>query len=324
MRKRKKKPKRSKVEYKCRPIIAGAAFFIYTLCSHGLAPNPLAQISPAPSSVLSSQVKTFQKDGASISNIFDKSRYTVGKRQYALQIEPGDVGKYVLLPGDPERVLRIAKYLDNAREIAYSREFRTWTGEYKGVRVSATSTGVGCPSASIAVEELANVGATHFIRVGSTAALQPGIALGDLVINTATMRNEGTTRFYVPENFPAAAEYWLTHALIETAQQLAPLRGFHVHVGLNACDDAFYGETPAHIERLQQYKLLNVDMESAAIFVVAHLRGLRAAMIAAVSANLYTGDVVYEGEQANARLVAGWENEIEIALETFVQVAQQT
>lgn len=241
-----------------------------------------------------------------------------------MQIEPDDVARYVLLPGDPARVLRIAKYLDNAREIAYNREFRTWTGEYKGVRVSATSTGVGCPSASIAVEELANVGATHFIRVGSTAALQPGIALGDIIINTATMRNEGTTKFYVPARFPAAADHFLTHALIETAREFAKTREFQVHVGLNACDDAFYGETPAHLEMLHGYQLLNVDMESAAIFVVAHLRGLHAAMITAVSANLYTSEVVYEGELANARLIAGWDNEIEIALETISRLDAQT
>src|SRR5947209_19928736 len=135
-------------------------------------------------------------------DIFDKSTATIGKLQYALQIKPGDVGRYVLLPGDPARVARIGKYLDGAREIAHNREFRTWTGTYHGITVSATSTGVGCPSASIAVEELANVGATHFIRVGSSAALQPHIRIGDIVVNTAAMRNEGTTRFYVRDGYP--------------------------------------------------------------------------------------------------------------------------
>lgn len=255
-------------------------------------------------------------------NIFDKSKFTIGKLQYALQVRPGDIGKYVLLPGDPDRVLRIGKYLDSPREIAFNREFRTLTGTYKGIAVSATSTGVGCPSASIAVEELANVGATHFIRVGSTAALQPHIKMGDIIINTAAMRNEGTTRFYVRDGFPAAADHMLTHALIEAALTFKPSRGFQLYVGLNACDDAFYGETPQHIEMLQAHQLLNVDMESAAIFTVAHLRGLKAAMIAGVSANLVTSDVVYEGEKANQRLVEAWDNEIEIALEAIYRYEQ--
>lgn len=249
--------------------------------------------------------------------IFDKASYTLGKLQYTLQIKPGDVGKYALLPGDPDRVLRIAKRLQDAREIANNREFRTWTGTYKGIVVSATSTGVGCPSASIAVEELANVGVTHFIRVGSTAALQSHIHMGDIIINTAAMRNEGTTRFYVRDGFPAAADHMLTHALIESALELKESRGFALHVGLNACDDAFYGETPEHLEMLMKHRLLNVEMESAAIFTVAHLRGLKAAMIAGVSANLATSDVFYEGEKLNQLLVNAWENEIDIALDAI-------
>jgi uridine phosphorylase len=252
-----------------------------------------------------------------MSPIFDKARYSAGKLQYALQVKPGDVGKYVLLPGDPDRVARIGRRLDSVREIAFNREFRTCTGIYKGIPVSATSTGVGCPSASIAVEELANVGATHFIRVGSTAALQPYIQVGDIIINTAAMRNEGTTRFYVRDGFPAAADHMLTHTLIEAALALKASRGFSLHVGLNACDDAFYGETPEHIDMLQKHRLLNVEMESAAIFTVAHLRGLKAAMITGVSANLVTSDVVYEGEKVNQRLVHAWDNEIEIALEAI-------
>jgi len=105
--------------------------------------------------------------------VLDKADTTVGRPQYHIRCKPGEVGKYVLLPGDPDRVLRIAKYLENGREVAYHREYRTWTGTYKGIAVSATSAGIGCPSAAIAVEELANIGATHFIRIGSTGALKP-------------------------------------------------------------------------------------------------------------------------------------------------------
>jgi uridine phosphorylase len=246
-------------------------------------------------------------------SVLDKADRTLGRLQYHLRVKPGDVGKYVLLPGDPDRVLRIAKYLDDAREITFHREYRTCTGTYKGIPVSATSTGIGCPSAAIAVEELANVGATHFIRVGSTGALQPGIKIGDLVISTGSMRNEGTSRFYAPEGFPAVPDHFLTHALIESARALKDHRGYGLHVGLNSSDDAFYGETPEFITMLHKNLLLNVEMESSAIYIVAHRRGLKAAMVCAVSGNLITGDVVYEEE--NTGLVQGWEDAIEVTLE---------
>lgn len=246
-------------------------------------------------------------------SVLDKAERTVGRVQYHLRLKPGDVGKYVLLPGDPDRVLRIAKYLDDAREIVFHREYRTCTGTYKGIPISATSTGIGCPSAAIAVEELANIGATHFIRVGSTGALQPGIKIGDLVISTGSMRNEGTSRFYAPEGFPAVPDHFLTHALIEAAAALKPQRGYGLHMGLNASDDAFYGETPEFITMLHNNKLLNVEMESSAIYVVAHRRGVHAAMVCAVSGNLVTGEVVYE--ETNTGLVQGWEDAIAVTLD---------
>lgn len=250
--------------------------------------------------------------------ILDKASYTVGKRQYHVRLGPGDVGKYVLLPGDPDRVLRIAKYLDDPREIAFHREHRTVTGSYRGIVVSATSTGMGCPSAAIAVEELANIGATHFIRVGSTGALRKVLDLGDLVISTGSMRNDGTTPFYVRDGFPAVPDHYLTHALIESARALAnDDPSVKVHVGLNATDDAFYGETPEHVEMLVAHGLLSVEMESAAIYVIASRRGLRAAMISAVSGNLVTGEVIFEG--VNERLVEGWEKAIQVSLEAIVR-----
>lgn len=250
------------------------------------------------------------------STIVDKENRTLGRPQYHVRLRPGDVGQYVLLPGDPDRVLRIAKYLEEAHEVMFHREYRTWTGTYKGIQVSATSTGIGCPSAAIAVEELANIGARYFIRVGSTGALQPQMHIGDLVISTGSMRNEGTTPFYVPPVFPAVPDHFLTQALYEAALDLKATRNFNLHLGLNASDDAFYGETPEFIQKLQSYKLLHVEMESAAIFTIAHLRGLKAAMVCAVSGNLVTDEVIYEGE--NPGLVHGWEDAITVALEGIV------
>jgi len=250
----------------------------------------------------------------------DKSKETLGNLQYHIQVAPGQVGKYVLLPGDPDRVLRIAKYLDHAKEIAFHREHRTWTGTYKGVTVSATSTGMGCPSTAIAVEELANVGATHFIRVGSTGALQPGMRIGDIVVNSGSMRLDGTTRYYVYDGFPAVPDTFLTRALFESAINHQQGRDFKIFFGLGAASDAFYAETPELLQMLSDHRLLNVEMESSAIYTIATLRGLKAGMVCAVSGNLLTGEVVYD--RANPGLIQGWEDAIQIALEAIVMYEQ--
>ena len=251
---------------------------------------------------------------------FDKSNINDDSRQYATRIKRGEIGQYVLLPGDPDRVRRIGNHLENVVEIADNREFKTITGSYKGITVSAMSTGIGCPSASIAVEELANAGATHFIRVGSTAAIQPHIKTGDIIINTAALRNDGTTRAYVPDTYPAVADHFLTHALIEAAVVQRLNQNYSLYVGLNACDDAFYAETPEWIEKLAKYNLLNIEMESSAIFTVAHLRKLKAAMVCGVSGNLVVSDYDYDqGEHGNERLVNAWEIAISIALEAIVR-----
>ena len=250
--------------------------------------------------------------------VVDKAHLTAGTMQYHIRLKPGDAARYVLLPGDPGRVLRIAQHLEGAREVMFHREYRTVTGTYRGIPVSAVSTGIGCPSTAIAVEELANIGVTHFIRVGSTGALQPEVETGDIVINTATMRKDGTTRFYVDDGFPAVADHFLTHALIEAARALQPERKYRLHIGLNASSDAFYGETPAVVARWSEHRLLNVEMESSAIFTIAHLRGLKAGMVCGVSGNLVTGDVEYQRE--NTRLIKAWEDAIAIALDAIYRV----
>jgi len=246
--------------------------------------------------------------------IFDKNADTDAKLQYHLRVGPGDVADYVLLPGDPARVAMIAKHIDNPKEVAYNREYRTITGEYQGIRVSGTSTGIGCPSAAIAVEELAKVGVSHFIRVGSSAAFVPGIRKGDIVINTASMRLDGTSATYVDAGFPAVADHFLVRSLIEAADDLSTERGFGVHIGVNASSDAFYAETPEFVENLMKHNIMNIEMESSAIFTIAHLRKLKAAMVCAVSYN-YTDpdDIDYEG--TNHALINGWDNAIDVALE---------
>lgn len=249
--------------------------------------------------------------------ITNKAEQLKGVRQYHIDLVEGDVGKYVLLPGDPARSDMVAKYLEDAKLVGNKREHRTFTGYYKGVKVSVTSTGMGCPSAAIAVEELINVGTECFIRIGSSAALRPGIHIGDLIISVGSMKNEGTSRFYVPDCLPAVPDFELTRTLIDTAEKLKDELGFNYYYGINATDDAFYGETQEWINKLASYNITNIEMESSAIFTVCHMRKKRAAMVCAVSANLMTNEVVYGKE--NTKLAEGWDKEIQLVLEAIVE-----
>lgn len=252
-------------------------------------------------------------------SIVDKSSAGVGARQFHVGIAPGEVSTVVLMPGDPFRVPMIAEYLEGAREVAHKREHRTMLGSYRGRDITVTSTGMGCPSTAIAVEELARVGVTSFIRVGSTGALQPGLNPGDLVISQGSFKNDGTTAAYVPAGYPAVPDLELTLALERHARVHAPKHDLAVHAGLNVTDDAFYAESPAWTEQMSGLGLLNVEMESSALFVVARQRGLRAGMICAVSSNLVAGTSVYD-EDAHRRLAVGWGASIEAALDAIVEL----
>lgn len=249
----------------------------------------------------------------------DKATIGLTGKQYHIGVEPGEISDVVLLPGDPFRVQLIADQLENPVEIAHRREYRTVNGHYKGRLITGCSTGIGCPSTAIAVEELARAGAKIFIRVGSTAALQPGIAVGDLIVSEGSFRNDGTSTAYLPLGYPAVPDLELTHALINVGRSVGEQRGFKVHSGISATDDAYYAETPEWIRKLSDMGISNVEMESAAMFIVARQRGLRAAMVCAVSNNLVTGDI--EIGQTNQRLAAGWVHTISVVLETVLRFA---
>ena len=180
---------------------------------------------------------------------------------------------------------------------------------------------MGCPSTAIAAEELMNIGAECLIRIGSSAALQEGIKIGDLMISTGSMKNEGTSRFYVPDCFPAVPDFDLTRTIIDTAREMQPELTGRVYYGINASDDAFYGETQEWIEKLSSYGCLNVEMESSALYTVCTRRKKRAAMISAVSGNLITGEVIYE--TANEGLANGWDEEIKVVLEAIYRFEKE-
>lgn len=201
-------------------------------------------------------------------------------KQYHIQVGEGDVGRYVILPGDPKRCAKIAKYFDDPVLMADNREYVTYTGYLDGVKVSVTSTGIGGPSASIAMEELVMSGADTFIRIGTCGGMQLDVKSGDVVIANGAIRMEGTTREYAPIEFPAVADIHITNALMEAAEEM----GAPYHVGVVQCKDSFYGQhsperMPVSYELLNKWEAwkrlgcLASEMESAALFVVAsHLR----------------------------------------------------
>ncbi|MCR5265644.1 MAG: uridine phosphorylase, partial [Cyanobacteria bacterium RUI128] len=206
--------------------------------------------------------------------------YTQDGRQYHIGLKKGEVGKYVILPGDPKRCEKIAKYFDNPQLMADNREYVTYTGYLGGEKVSVTSTGIGGPSASIAMEELSKIGADTFIRVGTCGGMDLDVKGGDIVIATGAIRMEGTSREYAPIEFPAVANFDIVNALVKSANSL----GYDYHTGIVQCKDSFYGQhnpetKPVSYELLNKWEAwkrlgcLASEMESAALFVVAaHLK----------------------------------------------------
>ena len=162
--------------------------------------------------------------------------YTEGAGiQYHVGLKEGDVGKYVILPGDPKRCEKIAAYFDDPELVADSREFVTYTGTLEGEKVSVTSTGIGGASASIALEELCNCGADTFIRVGTCGGMQTEVCGGDLVIATGAIRMEGTSREYAPIEYPAVPDLEVTNALVQAAAE----QNCTYHTGVVQCKDSF-------------------------------------------------------------------------------------
>ena len=203
-------------------------------------------------------------------------------KQFHIACAQGDIGRYCILPGGPGRVPAIAALFDDAKQIAYNREFNVWTGTLLGEKVTACSTGIGGPSASIAMEELHKCGADTFIRTGTCGGIDLNVQSGDVVVATGAIRYEHTSREYAPIEFPAVADFQVTNALVEATKKL----GFPLHTGLVQCKDSFYGQhdpaaSPVYYELQQKWeswKRLGVkasEMESAALFVVAAALGCR-------------------------------------------------
>ena len=213
-----------------------------------------------------------------------KIPYSLGEdgRTFHTGLTPELIGRYVIMPGDPKRCARIAAYLENAQQVADVREFTTFTGTLEGERVSVTSTGIGGPSAAIAITELADCGAHTFIRIGTCGGIRQDVCAGDVVIASGAIRMEGTSREYAPIEYPAVPDFEVLKALASSADRL----GLRSHVGVVQSKDSFFGqhspgimpvsyELEAKWEAWKRMGALASEMETAALFITGAFLGVR-------------------------------------------------
>ncbi|MCJ7711557.1 MAG: nucleoside phosphorylase [Chloroflexi bacterium] len=248
-----------------------------------------------------------------------------GERQYHIGLGPGELADYILLPGDQDRVDKVAAHFDEVEMRHRNREFASATGTYKGLRVSCVSTGIGTDNIEIVLAEiLALVERPTFIRIGSFGGLQPNMGLGDLVISTGSVRMETTTNWFVRDGYPAVADYEAVLSLVEAAERV----GQPYHLGITATAPGFYGAQgrpiphlpiryPDLAEEMARQGILNFEMEASAVFVLAGLAGCRSGVVCTVYSSRATGEFV-EGDVKDRAEAAV----VETGLESLVILAE--
>jgi uridine phosphorylase len=241
----------------------------------------------------------------------------MGNLQPHIRFSEEEAAKYAILPGDPKRVDRIAKFLDDVKEITFNREYKSVSGYYKGVKVIAMSTGMGGPSTAIGVEELANIGVEAMIRIGSCGALRSGIKLGDLVIVNGAVRDDGTSKAYIEQSYPSIPDTELLMDVIQAAKD----KEYPYHVGIGRSHDCLYGDPKNNLDAYWGSKgVISSDMETSTLFVVGSLRGVKTASIlnnvVEVDGDLMDGINSYV--DAESAVAEGEKREIITALEAFV------
>ena len=241
-------------------------------------------------------------------------------KQYHTGVGPEDIGKYVIMPGDPKRCAKIAEFFDDAKLVADSREYVTYTGTLDGVKVSVTSTGIGGPSAAIAIDELSKCGAHTFVRIGTCGGMQEDVMGGDVVIATGAVRMEGTSREFAPIEYPAVANLDVTNALFAAAKSL----NIRHHVGVVQCKDSFFGQHEPEVMPVS-YELENKwqawlrmgclasEMESAALFIAGQFLRVRVGSCFLVVANQ---------ERAKMGLTNTQVHDTELAIKTAVEAVR--
>lgn len=248
------------------------------------------------------------------------------KKMMHIGLRPGDIGEYVFLPGSPERAEKIAHYLDDAKEVGYNREFRSFTGALNEVPVSVCSTGMGCPSTAIAVEELHEIGANTMIRIGSCASTSPKVEIGDIVIPNGAVRMEGVAQHYLPIEYPPVPDMDLVEILEEATNKL----GYPLNIGVSITKASFYTQMAAESKPMG-YELVNrwnayekggatsTEMESAALFVIGGCLRIRVAtvLVSATNYKNYSNDSKKNGP-------AEWEHRaIEVGIEAMRNIIEQ-
>jgi uridine phosphorylase len=237
-----------------------------------------------------------------------------------LLVDEGDLNDIALIPGDPGRVDRIAAQCDSSEVVSENREYKIVNAEYEGTPLTICSTGIGCPSATIAIEEMHAVGVETVIRVGTTGALQKNIEIGDMVVATGAAKDEGTTRRYEKDTYPAVPDYHVLSALVDSAEA----NDEDVHVGPIASDDAFYAETDEYVQSWEEANILSVEMEAAAVFSVARRKGMRSGAICTVDGNLVKGTqkgTDTEDDELPEKAKNNVERAIRITLDAVVSLA---
>ena len=246
----------------------------------------------------------------------------MGNLQPHIQLDETIRVKYALLPGDPGRLDRIAPFLENVQELAFNREYRSLVGEYKGIRILAISTGIGGASTGIAVEELHNIGVEAMIRIGSCGTLQPEVNVGDIILVNGAVRDDGASKAYINPVYPAVPDTELLFACMEAAQK----NQFPYHIGITRSHDSFYTGAEDEIYAYWAAQgVLGSDMETAALFTIGRLRGVK-------TASILNNVVPYEGDTSDSigsyvdgenLSITGEKNEILTALEAFVTYANR-
>jgi uridine phosphorylase len=258
-------------------------------------------------------------------NIISAKAPVIGGKQYHIDLKEGDVARYVLTPGDPARVGKIASLWDSSKEVACHREYHTMTGKYQGIDISCVSTGIGAPSYMIGVDELSRIGVDTFIRVGTCGGIQPYQKLGDLVISTGAVRFDGASKDLVVPEYPAVAHYEIVMALIQAAEELK----FRYHVGITASFDTFYtGQgRPAlnnylpsnkkHIlEDMAMANVQNFEMEISSLLTFTNIFGKRGGAVCVIIANRVTDEFELTEEMEKrsglvasraVSILAGWD-----------------
>ncbi|MFC6613491.1 nucleoside phosphorylase [Halopenitus salinus] len=234
-------------------------------------------------------------------------------KQPHLLIEEGDVADVAIVPGDPGRVDRIADRCDDAETVSENREYTIVNASYEGVPLTICSTGIGGPSAAIAVEELAAVGVDTFLRCGTCGALQSDIEIGDMVVANGAAKEEGTSKRYESAVYPAVPDYEVLSALVDAARA----NDEDVHVGPIVSDDAFYNESEDFVDDWEAANLQAIEMEAATLFALARRKGLRAGAICTVDGNLVEG--TQKGADSDDELPEKAKDNVERAIELTLE-----